>query len=374
MTSSSTELKKTPLHAFHQRHGARFTDFGGWDMPVQYGGILEEHRAVRTAAGLFDVSHMGECDVRGAGAADFLNHLLTNDVSRLQTGRALYSPMCYENGGTVDDLIVWKRDEGDYLLCINAANTAKDMEWIHRAATGFEVSVEDVSDRWALLALQGPQAAEILLGAADGGVVDGLKPFAFAEAVVAGIPCLVSRTGYTGEEGFEIFCGPGQAEELAEVLLATSQSRGLVPAGLGARDTLRLEAGFPLYGHELSADISPIQAGLGWTVKFGKPDFIGRPALLAQKESGPANRVVHFRTGGRRIIRPGTEVFSGTEKAGEVLSGTISPSLNEAIGTALVAAGAGALAAEVRGHRIDLQVVKPPFHRGQSIAKNQNNP
>jgi len=359
-----SELKSTPLCAFHVAHGGRMVDFAGWEMPVQYKGILAEHLAVRRAAGLFDVSHMGEVDVRGPDAAKFLNHLVTNDVGKLFPGRVLYSPMCYANGGVVDDLLVYMRGPEDFFLCINAGNIDKDVAWIREQAAKFSVTVTDRSADYALLALQGPRAAAILqsLTAAK---LDSVKYYHFTEGAVAGVPCLISRTGYTGEDGFELYHAAGEAEKLAASLLAAGAPLGLELVGLGARDSLRLEAGYPLYGHEITQDISPLTAGLGWTVKLDKgADFIGRAALAAEKQNGAPRRIVFFKTGDRRIVRADTPVFaSGGAIVGKVVSGTLSPVLNEAIGSALVEAGRAmsSLAVDIRGAQIDLHLAKPPF-------------
>jgi aminomethyltransferase len=357
-------VKQTPLRDFHAAHGARLVDFAGWEMPVQYRSILEEHRAVRTAAGLFDVSHMGEVTVQGPDAARFLNRLVTNDVAKLFPGRVLYSPMCYENGGVVDDLLVYQRAPEDYLLCINAGNIDKDLAWIRRQAAGFAVTLEDRSEAYALLAVQGPRAPAIVQSL-TGARLGLIKYYHFAEGTVAGIHCLISRTGYTGEDGFELYHAAGDAVALAEALLAAGTPHGLELCGLGARDSLRLEAGYPLYGHEIDADISPLAADLGWTVKLNKgEDFLGRAALAAEKEQGSPRRIVFFKTGDRRIVRPDAPVLDAAGAVvGTVKSGTLSPMLNEAIGSALVGAAAAGqpLATEIRGARIDLHLVKPPF-------------
>jgi len=358
------DLKQSPLRDFHLAHGAKLVEFAGWEMPVQYRSILEEHKAVRRAAGLFDVSHMGEVDIEGPGAGAFLNGLVTNDVAKMYPGRVLYSPMCHPDGGVIDDLLVYMRGPEDYFLCINAGNTATDLEWIRARAAGVNVNVTDRSDGCALLALQGPNAAGIAqsLTESDLGL---LKYYHFAEGSVAGVRCIISRTGYTGEDGFELYHAAGEAVALAGAILAAGHARGLELCGLGARDSLRLEAGYPLYGHELTREISPLTAGLGWTVKLDKEvDFGGRAALAAEKKDGSNHRVVFFRTGDRRIVRPETPV-AGAEGAivGRVLSGTLSPILSEAIGTALVETQAAAkpLRVDVRGSLIDLRLVKPPF-------------
>ncbi len=364
MLACMSELKRTPLRDFHAAHGGRLVDFAGWEMPVQYRSILEEHKAVRRAAGLFDVSHMGEVDVRGPEAGKFLNHLVTNDVAKLFPGRVLYSPMCYANGGVVDDLLVYMRGAEDYFLCINAGNIDKDLAWIREQAAKFQVTITDRSADYALLAVQGPRAAEIVQSL-TGAKLGLVKYYHFTEATVAGIHCLASRTGYTGEDGFELYHAAGDAVTLANAILDAGTPRGLELAGLGARDSLRLEAGYPLYGHEITADISPLTAGLGWTVKLDKgADFIGRDALLAEKQNGAPQKIVFFKTGDRRIVRAETPVLAATgATVGRVVSGTLSPILNEAIGSALVRADAATdpLAVDIRGAKLNLHLVKPPF-------------
>ena len=358
------DLRRTPLHDFHVAHGGRMVDFAGWEMPVQYRSILEEHKVVRRAAGLFDVSHMGEVDVRGPDATRFLNRLVTNDVSRLFPGRVLYSPMCYPSGGVVDDLLVYQRTPEDFFLCINAGNIAKDLAWIQEQAKGFAVTITDRSDDYALLAIQGPNAAAIVQSL-TGAKLGAIKYYHFGEGTVAGIQCIISRTGYTGEDGFELYHAATDAQALAAAVLAAGADHGIELAGLGARDSLRLEAGYPLYGHEITADISPLTAGLGWTVKLDKGcDFIGREALEAEKRNGAAQKVVFFRTGDRRIVRADTPVLGPDgAQVGRVLSGTLSPILNEAIGSALVSTAAltQTLEVDIRGTKLPLQLVKPPF-------------
>ncbi len=333
-------------------------------MPVQYRSILEEHKAVRRAAGLFDVSHMGEVDVHGPRALEFLEHLVTNEVAKLHPGRVLYSPMCDESGGTVDDLLVYMRAPRDYFLCINAGNIATDLAWIRDRASSFDVTVTDRSADYALLAVQGPRAAEILQSL-TGAKLGALGYYHFCEGTVAGVHCLISRTGYTGEDGFELYHAAAEAVGLAEALLAAGRPHGMELAGLGSRDSLRLEAGYPLYGHELSAQISPLTAGLGWTVKLGKAlPCVGHQALLREKTDGAPRKVLFFRTGDRRIVRADTPVLGpGGDVVGRVLSGTLSPLLNESIGSALVesASAAGALSVDIRGALLPLHPVKPPF-------------
>lgn len=356
-------LKTTPLNAFHRRHGGRMVDFAGWDMPVQYRSILEEHKAVRQRAGLFDVSHMGEADVKGPDALKFLQHLVTNDCSKLFPGRVLYTVMCYPHGGVVDDLLVYMRGPEDYFLCINAGNVDKDIAWMQEQAKGFNCTVTNRSADYAQLAIQGPRAVEIVQTLTPVNLAE-VKYYHFTEGEVAGVPCLISRTGYTGEDGVELYCPTADGEKLAEAVFAAGAPLGLELAGLGARDSLRLEAGFPLYGHEITEHINPISANLGWVVKFDKGAFIGSDVLQTQKAGGPAQKVVFFKTGDRRIVRAETPVLDAAgAQVGRVLSGTLSPILNEAIGSALVdaAAAKGPLAVDIRGTTLNLQLVKPPF-------------
>jgi len=374
-------LKRTPLRDFHAEHGARLVDFAGWEMPVQYRSILEEHKAVRRAAGLFDVSHMGEVDVQGSGAGAFLDSLVTNDVSKLSPGRVLYTPMCYENGTVIDDLLIYMRGPADFFLCINAGNTPKDLAWLVDQAARFNaesgadsVQITDRSAATALLALQGPAAAAILQPLTATPLAP-LKYYHFTTGQVAGIDCVISRTGYTGEDGFELYHTSEAAPALATALLEAGRPHGLELAGLGARDSLRLEAGYPLYGHEISDQVSPLAGGLGWTVKLDKgAAFIGRDALRAEKANGSTQRLVFFKTGDRRIVRAESPVFAGeagSAAVGQVVSGTLSPILGEAIGSALVDSAVAQAASvpdsvaplwvDIRGARLNLQLVKAPF-------------
>lgn len=364
MTDSSA-VKRTPLYDCHRRAGARLVEFAGWEMPVRYGSELDEHRAVRTAAGLFDVSHMGQIRVRGAGAFDFLQRLTPNNVGRLKPGRAHYSGLLTEQATYVDDLLVYQLADGDYLLVVNAANLAADFEWIvsrlHPACT-----IEDHSERWALLALQGPRAVEILKRHTDADL-DSSRYYRFVEDRVAGATCLLSRTGYTGEDGFELYLAPDDAPATWDLLLESGAGDGLIPAGLGARDTLRLEAGMALYGHELDRTTTPYEAGLNWVVKLKKGDFIGRDVLVAQKRGGLERKLVGFEVQGRGIARQHHRVLVGEREVGTVRSGTWSPTLEKAIGTAylppeLAAPGTG-LEIEVRRRRLPAQVVPLPFYK-----------
>ena len=367
MAPTPAAPKTTPLHARHVALGARMTPFGGWDMPVQYGGIAEEHEAVRTAAGLFDVSHMGEVEIAGDDALAAVQHIASNDARRLEPGRAQYSALTTPEGTVVDDVLVYQLAVGHYLLVINAANIAKDVAWIRKqiGAAGDAVAV-NASSRYALIALQGPRAVDVLqlLTAVE---VDGIRYYRFENGEVAGVRATISRTGYTGEDGFELFVPPGQADAVWSALLAAGGAHGLRPAGLGARDTLRLEAGMRLYGSDMDETTTLLEAGLGWTIGWDKESFIGRDALLAQKESGPSRKLVGFEMLDRGIARHDHEVYAGADRVGRVTSGTRTPYLKKAIGMAYVpvelAASDTELSIDVRGRRLRARVVRMPFYR-----------
>lgn len=357
--------KRTPLYDFHVAHGARMVPFAGWDMPVQYSSIIEEHKAVRNTAGLFDVSHMGEVWISGPEAEIFLDQLVTNHVAPLPIGKALYALMCYEDGGVVDDLIIYRWAPDRFLLVINAGNIEKDVEWIETKAVGMDCTVRHASDQFAQLALQGPQASNIM-AAAGAQDIEKLGRFRCIESELLSVPVLAARTGYTGEDGYEFYLAPDRAVELTEGLLSAGGDFGLQLVGLGARDSLRLEAGFPLYGHEISASINPLVAGLGWVVKMNKPHrFIGCESLKKYADAGLKHKVVWFKTNDRRIARAGSEVLYGDRVVGKVLSGTLSPVLNQPIGSALIETNEvnmDALEVELRKHRIPLIVTHPPLH------------
>ncbi|HUO86393.1 MAG TPA: glycine cleavage system aminomethyltransferase GcvT [Thermoanaerobaculia bacterium] len=368
-TTDPAGLRRTPLHDLHVAAGARMVPFAGWEMPVQYAGVVDEHRAVRTAAGLFDVSHMGEVRVRGKGAEAFLDHLTPNDVARLPVGRAHYSALLTDEGTYLDDLLCYHLGDEDYLLVTNAGNAETDFAWIEQRAgewAGEPVEVCDVAAEYALIAIQGPRAVEILdpIVRAD---LAGLRYYGFSQAPVGQVEALVSRTGYTGEDGFEIYVAPEHAPGIWEMLLAEGGEAGLVPAGLGARDTLRLEAAMALYGHELDRETTPWEAGLGWTVKLDKGDFIGRQALVAARQAGPGKKLIGFEARGRGIAREGHSVHADGEAVGRVTSGTWSPTFERALGMAFVppdrAEPGALLEVEVRGRRLPIEVVALPFYR-----------
>lgn len=367
----SSTPKSTPLLEAHRRAKARLVDFAGFTMPLQYTGIVDEHHAVRKAAGLFDVSHMGEVELTGPGALAAADRLVTNNVAALEDGQALYSPICHPHGGIVDDCLVYRFGAEHVRIVINASNIDKDVAHFV-AQNGDRCALEDASERFALVAIQGPEAIAILQGLAGDGVAE-IAPFHFAELEAAGVRCTAARTGYTGEDGFEIFCTPGDAEALWEALLETGRPRGLQPCGLGARDTLRLEARLPLYGNDITDETTPLEAGLGWTVKLDVADFIGRDALRAQKEAGLQRKLVCLEMRSRGIARHGYAIHlpddAGElgERVGEITSGTKSPTLEKAIALGYVpkrcAKRGTRLLVEVRGKKVEAEVVRGPFYK-----------
>jgi aminomethyltransferase len=360
--------KKTALFEIHRQMGARLVPFGGWSMPVEYSGIVSEHTAVRTTAGLFDVSHMGEFEVTGAGAMDLLQRVTCNDVSRLADGQAQYSALPTPEGAVVDDLLVYRESAGRFLLVVNAANIQTDFEWITAHNSG-NAQVTDVSDATSLLAVQGPRAAEILQPLAEPRV-DRLRAYHFLRAQVAGVPTLVSRTGYTGEDGFELYFASTRAETVWNALLERGKPLGLVPAGLGARNTLRLEARLLLYGNDIDRTTSLLEAGLGWITKFAKGDFIGRQALLLQQSAGLQRKLVGFEMLGREIARDHYPVRAAGAAAGHVTSGAPSITLKKNIGLTYLpvqhAATGSRFEVMVRGRGCEAQVVETPFYKRKS--------
>jgi aminomethyltransferase len=366
-----TDLKRTPVTGRHEELGARMVDFSGWYMPVQYTGILDEHKAVRTKAGLFDLGHMGQVDVRGPDALAYLQYVTTNDVSTLEPGQAQYSMLLYPSGGVVDDIIVYRRPDGDgYFVVINAANIDKDMAWLHEQRSersDLDVTVDNVSDQTGMIAIQGPAAERILQRVVDADL-SKVEYFHAVETSVCGIPCMIGRTGYTGEDGFEIYCPIDQTLMIWDELLKQGKDDGLQPIGLGARDTLRLEAKMALYGNELSDEISPLEAGLAWAVKLDKGDFIGRDALQEQKDAGIRRRLVGFKMVERGgVPRAHYPVQLDGRDVGFVTSGTSSPTLGANIGLALVdrsAAGVGKpLQIVIRGRAVAAEQVRTPFYQ-----------
>jgi aminomethyltransferase len=344
-------------------------NFAGWDMPVQYQSIIAEHKAVRSSVGLFDVSHMGEFSVRGSGAASFVQHMIANDLEKLsEPNTALYSQLVNETGGTVDDLIVYRRTN-DYLLVVNASNIEKDWGWLKKYSQQLkipDVSLYDLSDSTALLSLQGPDAV-LVLSALGNSQLANLRSFALVQTTLGKVPVEVARTGYTGEDGFEIFVHPEQAESLWSMLLDTGISFGIQPCGLGARDTLRLEAALPLYGHELDEQTSPLEAGLGWSIKFSKNDFVGKRALEDRQSQGLQKKCVCLKCEGKALPRQGYRVFAGQTAIGLVTSGSQGITMGYPIAMAYVppqyTSTGERLAVEIRGSLVPCEVVARPFYK-----------
>lgn len=359
MRVAPEEPRHTPLYDEHKALGAKLVDFAGYEMPVQYEGIKAEHEAVRERVGLFDVSHMGEAVFRGPDTEKAVQRLVTRDVSRLEVGQAGYCAVCYEDGGTVDDVIVYRRPE-DFLIVINASNREKDLDHFRQNVEDLDVELTDESDEWALLALQGPEAVAMLQNFVSEDLAT-IKPFRFVEGEVNGASAIISRTGYTGEDGFEIYVGSKDAPGLWRKFIET----GATPAGLGARDTLRLEAGMCLYGNELDPETTPLEAGIGFAVHLDKDEaFVGQEALRREKEEGLRKKLVGFEVEGRGIARHGYPAVVDGEEVGEVTSGTQSPTLNKAVGLALVAPGVeDTFEVEIRGRSVKVRTVPLPFYK-----------
>jgi aminomethyltransferase len=366
----SVALKRTPLYATHVSMGARMVDFGGWEMPVQYTGLVDEHHTVRKSVGLFDVSHMGEIEVRGPEAIRLVDYVTTNAASRLHIGQAQYSGLLYEHGGFVDDILVHKVTDQHYFLCVNAGNQEKDFDHI-RAANHFDTEVDFASDRYAQLAVQGPLARRTLqkLTPAD---LSSIGYYWFRDGMVSGVPARIARTGYTGEDGFEIYIAPDESPRIWNELLESGREFGIKPCGLGARNTLRLEAKMALYGHEIHASITPFEAELGWIVKMDKEEFIGRAALAKQKEQGVRRKLVGFEMRGRGIGRDGYEVRCNGTAAGWVTSGSPAPSLNKNVGLCYLPAGEARpgrkIEVVVRNQPVEAEIVGTPFYKRAKTA------
>jgi aminomethyltransferase len=359
--------KKTPLYARHTALGGKITPFAGFLLPVQYEtGVIAEHEAARTSTGLFDVSHMGEFVISGEGALAALQGILTNDFADMPLGRVRYTLMCDEKGGIIDDLVVCRLVGGCYLLVVNAANREKDAAWMRAKIAGYGgACFEDQSDSFAQIALQGPRSEAILARIAEAASIPQKYYTLIEKGAAGGIPCLVSRTGYTGEAGFELYCAPDDAPALWDALLDAGKDDGLIPCGLGARDTLRLEAAMPLYGHELSADVTPFEAGLDFAVKMGKPDFIGKAALTGRER--PDRVRAGLALTGRGIARGGEDVRAGGEPIGVTTSGTFAPSLKKAVAMALIrreyAVIGQTVEIDVRGRAVAALVTEMPFYK-----------
>lgn len=366
--ASASQLLRTPLYERHRALGARLVEFGGWEMPVQYSGILDEHRTVRERAGLFDVCHMGEFRVEGAGALAFLQGLVPNNVARLVDHQALYSQILRPDGGTLDDLIIYRMGENHYMVVVNAGTMEKDWAWFSEHASGVSnLTLTNISTETGLIALQGPRAQAILQPLTDTPLAD-IVYYHSLPGVVAGVSCIISRTGYTGEDGFEMYCPADQAVTLWDALLEAGKAEGLLPAGLGARDTLRLEAGYCLYGHELTEDITPLEAGLGWTVKLDKGgDFIGREALTAEKAQGLRRKLVGIELTERGVPRATYPILQHGAVVGELTSGAIGPTVGKPIGMGYMQPGETSpgtpIEIEIRGKRVPAVIAALPFYK-----------
>jgi aminomethyltransferase len=360
-------LKKTPLNGIHRELGGKMVDFGGWDMPVQYpAGVIAEHLATREKAGLFDVSHMGEIWVEGTDAIAFVNKLTTNDVTRLVDGQAQYSALTNERGGTIDDLLVYRFADDRLLLVVNAATTEKDWAWIKSHCQGENISLRNASADFCQIAVQGPRALETAQKLTPVNLAE-IKYYHFTQGEFDGVDAIISRTGYTGEDGFEIYAAADKAVQIWNNLLKAGEEFGVLPCGLAARNTLRLEAAMSLYGHELSEEISPLEANLGWICKFNKGDFIGRNSLLKLKEEGLKRKIVGFEMIDKGIARDEMEIYVGDEKIGVVTSGSPAPFLKKNIGLALLSAEFAKIGQEikidVRGRRMAAVIVPTPFYK-----------
>lgn len=360
-------LKKTPLFNSYEKYGGKIIDFAGWALPVQYEGIIAEHEAVRSAAGLFDVSHMGEVEIIGKDAFKFVQNLVTNDISILEDDQILYTLMCYQDGGVVDDLIVYRFNENHFFLVINAGNIEKDFEWMLKNKDGSDVDITNISSSIAQLAIQGPKAQAILQKLTNTDLGDIKFFFCKRGILIGGIKCLVSRTGYTGEDGFEIYTDVESVIDLWDRILDVGKEDGLKPVGLGARDTLRFEVNLPLYGNELSESITPLEAGLGFFVKLNKENFIGKDALVKQKKEGLKRKIVGFEMKEKAIPRHGYDVFAEDNKIGAVTTGYLSPSIKKNIGLALIDSKYSELGTtifiKVRNKLIEAEVVDKRFYK-----------
>jgi len=361
----TTNLKATPLLGLHKELGAKLVPFVGWNMPIQFAGVLSEHTCVRERVGLFDVSHMGEIEVKGKDAKKFLQFLLSNNVEKMFDGSILYSLMCYETGGVVDDLLAYRFSENHYFLCVNASNSDKDYDWIARHASSFNVNIKNTSSETSQLALQGPDAKNVLQSLC-GISLDDLSYYNFRKGMVNNVESLISRTGYTGEDGFELYLSPEKVSEVFRSLMEQGRSYGIQPIGLGARDTLRIEMGYPLYGNEIDNNPTPLDAGLGWVVKFDKGEFLGRGSLLKQKEQGsPRRKLVGLKLLTRGVPRAHYQVFKNGESVGEVTSGTFSPTLNTGVGLCYVSSEysdvGNHLDVKIRDQLVATEVIQLPF-------------
>lgn len=356
-------MQKTPLNQLHKEMGAKMTDFGGWEMPVEYSGIIEEHQAVRKQCGLFDVSHMGEILISGENAAKSVQKIITNDIQKLESGRILYTPICNENGGIIDDLLVYCLKDNEFLLVVNASNIEKDFNWVKENIVE-GTTAENFSDKYAMIALQGPESQKVLTQLTDIDL-NSLAYYTFRQAKAAGVEMIISRTGYTGELGYELYFEPEEAENIWKQMLSAGLDFGIKPCGLGSRDTLRLEKNFALYGNDIDEETNPYQANMGWTVAINKGDFIGREKLINIKANCCQVKLSPLKITGRGVARHGHQVYINDQKIGEVTSGSYSPTLKQGIAMAYLNSEfteAGTeVEIEVRNRKIKAEVVKGPF-------------
>ncbi|MFO0726118.1 MAG: glycine cleavage system aminomethyltransferase GcvT [Myxococcota bacterium] len=362
---TTEKLLRTPLYPVHLESNARMVPFGGWEMPVQYTGVIDEHTTVRTAVGLFDVSHMGEVELTGKRALEVANRIITNDLNQAIDGQALYTAMCRPNGGIVDDLVVYRMSAERIFICVNAANRDKDFAWITEQAKG-DCTVTNRSDEFAQIAVQGPKAVELVqrLTTTD---LSKIGTYRFAQGKVDGKEAILSRTGYTGEDGFELYVPAAEGADLWRTLMSRGKDLGVKPAGLGARDSLRLEMKYALYGNDIDDTTNPLEAGLGWVVKLDKPDFVGKAALVAVKQAGPSRKLVGFEMVGRGVARHGYPVLIDGKKVGDVTSGTLCPTIDRAVGIAYVPTSHAAIGSridvEIRQKPVEAKVVATPFYK-----------
>lgn len=366
------DFKKTPLFSFHESHGASLAPFAGWLMPISYHSIIEEHRRVRQTVGIFDLTHMGEIWIKGRDAEAFMQKIMTNDVRKLFDGKILYSPICNEKGGVIDDILVHRKSEDSFFLVVNASNIDKDESWFRLQSQGMDLEIINVSLETALMGVQGPECSYILRKI-FGPEINNLPYYQFIEFEFKDTQFLISRTGYTGEDGFEIYLDQSKALEWWNQLLHIGEYAQIEPIGLGARDTLRLEMRYSLYGQDITDETTPLEAGLGWTVSFSKKDFIGYQALVAQKASGIGRKLVGFEMMGRGIARGGCAILINHERVGEVTSGSYSPSLNKSIGLGYVPIEHASFGNQVdiiiREKKFPAKIVKTPFYRGPINSK-----
>ncbi len=359
-----SSLKTTPVTHIHKELGGKLVPFAGWQMPIQFQGVIQEHQCVRDGVGIFDVSHMGEIEIQGPSARELIQKLMTNDIGSMQDNQALYTLMCLEHGGVVDDLLVHRFSEDHYFLCVNASNTDKDFQWILKNAGSFDATVRNTSQNTAQFAVQGKHSEALLQKICDSSL-DEIEYYHFKKAKIHNFESIIARTGYTGEDGFEIYIDTAHAETVFRAILDAGKEFNLQPIGLGARDTLRMEMGYALYGNEINEESKPFEAGLGWVIKLGKQDFIGKAELEKQKGAGNKRKLVGIRLLDRGVLRPHYRILKNGAPVGEVTSGTFSPSLNTGIGLCYVSSEYAEpgikLEVEIRKLNVPAEVVKPPF-------------